>query len=297
MVVKDVVQKTAAFFKEKGIESARLDAEILISRALSWPRIQLYTKFDYPMTDDELEACRASVRRRAQGEPVAYIVGERDFYGRAFAVRSGVLVPRPETEYLVQFATEFARAEGLGEEGRGDFRIVDFGCGSGCVGLSALAELPNARLLAIDLSPTAIEVTRENAARLGVEARVATLESDVADVTRADVVEALGGPADAVVANPPYVERGDPRLEANVLKHEPALALFSGEGGLLHFREWSARAADVARPGALVAFEIGAGQGARALALLQQNLFTEPAIRKDLAGHERVAVARAAGGD
>jgi release factor glutamine methyltransferase len=296
MVVQEILHKTTAFFKEKGLDSPRLDAELLIAHALRWERIQLYLKFDYPMAEAEVSACRESVRRRARGEPVAYIVGEREFYHSSFAVEPGVLVPRPETEGVVEAALAFAAAKGLGQEATRPFRAIDFGCGSGCIGLSIAKELPAARVLCVDSSETAARVAAANAERLGVGARAEARLIAVESLGRGDVEAALGGPVDAVVANPPYVEEGDPRLEKNVREHEPALALFSGEGGLRHVRVWAAKAAEIAPAGALAIFEIGSGQGEAARALFASaGAFCDIEILFDLAGHERFVRAVRAG--
>lgn len=286
MLVKDVVQKTAAFFKEKGIESSRLDAELLISSALNWERIQIYLKFDYPMSEVELSACREFVRRRGQGEPVAYILGQKDFYDSSFLVGPGVLVPRPETEGLVERALEFAKSREAGVP----FRVVDFGSGSGCVGLSILKAIPAARLLAVDASPIAIEMTKKNADRLGLADRCEALCAGVEILTREQVEGAVGGPVDMVVANPPYVAETDPSLAPDVRRHEPALALFSGDDGFAHIREWAAKASGILSPNGRAIFEIGTGQGARTREIFDAvGGFRAAAIEKDLAGHERYA--------
>ena len=289
MLVKDVVQKTTAFFREKGIESARLDAEILISRSLKWRRVDLYVKFDYPMSEPELAAAREWVRRRAQGEPVAYIVGERDFYDSTFLVSPGVLVPRPETEGLVEAALAFARARGAVPA---PFRAVDLGCGTGCVGLSVAKALAKAgteaRILAVDVSEAAERATLLNKQNLNIGEGAVVLLRDVLGLTRAEVEGALGGPADCVLANPPYVDERDPLLSPDVRRHEPALALFSGESGLAHIRTWAAKAVEITGPGALVAFEIGSTQASEARATFRaQPGLVDVTVHKDLAGLDR----------
>lgn len=285
MLVKDVLQKTTAFFKDKGIETARLDTELLMSSALNWDRVKLYINFDYPLSEDELQKCRTLVRRRAQGEPVAYILGTRDFYNFSFHVEPGVLIPRPETEIIVEQAVQWLKTQ----EPRGSqFRIVDLGAGSGCIGLSILREVPNASLLAVDVSPIAIRVTETNVERLGVADRVATLHTSAATLSAQDVEKALGGPADVVVANPPYIDPKDEQVEEAVRRFEPPEALFAGESGLEHIRNWSVSAARVARAGAFVMFEIGADQSKSAAEMFAAaKRFSAIQVVRDFAQFER----------
>jgi release factor glutamine methyltransferase len=180
MQLKDILQKTTLFFKDKGIASARLDTELLLARALKWDRVRLYMNYEYPLSESEIEACRALVRRRAQGEPVAYILGERDFYKSSFEVEPGVLIPRPETEGVVEDSVAWLKTQPPSD----GYRLIDMGCGSGCIGLSILKEVPEARLLAVDISSVAIRVTTKNAERLGVAERLAVLNLKVEELTQ-----------------------------------------------------------------------------------------------------------------
>lgn len=293
MQLKEVLQKTTAFFKEKGIASARLDTELLLARALNWDRIKLYMNYDYPLSAQELDACRALVRRRAQGEPVAYILGSRDFYKSTFHVEPGVLIPRPETESIVEEAVAWVRAQNLSAPA-----VIDFGCGSGCIGLSILKELPNARLLACDISDKAIEVSARNAEQLGVNERVQFRLGDVATLTQDEVLATFGKVADVIVANPPYIASADTAVEPGVRKFEPQEALFSGDNGLAHIRAW-AHAAEIAlRPGGFVMFEIGSDQGKSgedAFACLPA--FENIRVIKDLAQHDRFIRCTKRGGE
>src|SRR5262249_25104075 len=153
---KDVLSKSTQFLREKGSETARLDSELLIASALRWQRIKLYLNHEYPLSDDELKACRENVRRRGTGEPVAYIVGEKDFYRSTFQVSAAVLIPRPETEALVEEAITYClqREKSLASQ----IHVLDLGTGSGCIGLSILTEVPSAKLTAVDISSEAISV-------------------------------------------------------------------------------------------------------------------------------------------
>lgn len=248
MTVQDVLRKTQVFFQGKGFETARLDAEILLSHALGWPRVQLYTKFDYPMSEQELEICRRAVRRRADGEPVAYIVGKRAFYKDDFFVSSDVLIPRPETELIVEKAAEILQS-------RKDERLhlADFGTGSGCLGLSLLREFPNARLTAVDISEKALQVARKNAEHLGLAERVNWIHADLNVWTSADRF-------DLIAANPPYIDENDRRLQPEVRKYEPRQALIAAGNGLAEIFSWSRAAMKSLKENGPFLCEVGDGQ-------------------------------------
>ncbi len=283
MLVKDVVSKTTQFLKDKGSDSPRLDSELLISAALNWDRMKIYLNYDYPLTDQELTACREFVRRRATGEPVAYILGKKDFYKNSFAVSPAVLVPRPETELLVDETLAWIKANSPSET-----KIVDLGTGTGCIGLSLLAELPDARLYAVDQSAGAVAIANGNAERLLLSDRAKIVTESAEQVTRQDLEEFFGSQADVVVANPPYIATNDPAVEARVKLHEPSEALFSGEDGLAHLRSWSEVAIALLRPSGWLMFEIGHEQGQAASEILNNSgAFMEVTIKKDLSGRDR----------
>ena len=292
VVVKDVIQKTTQFFRDKGFESPRLDTELLIASALQWERMKIYLNYEYPLSETELTQCRELVRRRATGEPVAYILGRKDFFGHTFKVSSSVLIPRPDTETLVEKAIEWVGQNPTAH------RIVDIGTGSGCIGLSLLAALPETKLLAVDVSPAALEVAKENASSLQLQERVTFLERDAANLS-ADVVQgALGELADLVVANPPYISPSDPEVQPNVKKFEPNLALFSEGDGLQHISDWCAVAAQLVRPGGFVIFEIGHLQGSSAREIFSKNgNYDNIEIVRDLSGQERCVRAVRRSGD
>jgi release factor glutamine methyltransferase len=286
MLLKEVIQKTAAFFKEKGLQSPRLDTEILLAKALGWERIKLYLNYDYPLNEAELNQSRELVKRRLSGEPVAYILGQKDFYKSTFKITPAVLIPRPETEELVEKALNHFKIKNLSEP----FWIIDFGTGSGCIGLSLLSELPLAKLIAVDISAQALEVAAQNAAALGLSERVVFLQKDVSEITPQEVLALTKGQlAQAVLANPPYIATDDPNVESAVRKFEPAQALFSNEKGLAHIRAWSAVASAVAADEALVLFEIGSTQGLAVKELFAQiPAFEKIEILKDLSAHDRL---------
>ena len=213
MKLKEILDKTTAFFKDKKISTPRLDAELLIAHGLRLERIQLYLKYDQPITEGELVVLRELVRRRSQGEPVAYILGYRDFYKYRFAVNSSVLIPRPETEHIVEEVLAWAKNQ------EQSYALVDLGCGSGCIGLTLLKELPKAKLIAVDISENALVVAKENANQLGVADRVhfMCMDADNFEIVIKECGDFLGqNKIDVVVANPPYIAIQDPQVEENV---------------------------------------------------------------------------------
>lgn len=287
MQVKDVLTKTTLFFREKGFETARLDSELLIAAALKWERMKLYLNYEYPLSEPELSLCRELVRRRGGGEPVAYILGKKDFFNHTFSVGPGVLIPRPETERIVEDTVAWLRVQ-LQDPEQEPARIVDFGTGSGCIGLSVLAELLGSKLLGVDLSKDALKIAKTNAEQLSLVERATFIESDVQSLVTQEIYRLLAGAADAVVANPPYIAETDPQIDENVRRFEPASALFSGDSGLQHIRQWSLKAAELLRPGGFAMFEIGFQQGNAARELFEGlRKFEEVQIVKDLAGLER----------
>lgn len=277
MLLGEILQKTTDFFKEKKIESARLDAELLIADVLKLKRIELYIKFEYPLTEDEIQRCRDFVRRRAQLEPVAYILEKKDFYNQTFKVKKGVLVPRPETEGIVEEALSWLKKNNLSE-----LSIVDFGSGSGCIGLSLLKEFSGkGSLLGVDASETAIEVAKENAVALELTA-TEFVKSRVQDFNFEN------RNFDVVVANPPYIATNDRTIQPSVKTFEPHEALFAEDDGFREISDWAKIAARVLRPGGFVAFEIGSTQAEKTKKVFAEtNQFALIRSVKDLAGLDR----------
>ncbi len=280
MQVTEVLNRTIGFFKKKGFESARLESELLISSALGWQRIDLYSKFEYPLSVEQMNACRELVKRRTDGEPIAYILGEKGFYQDDFKVGPGVLIPRPETETIVD------EVEKLRNELEGEALIFDFGCGSGCLGLSLLRVLPGARLAGFDISETCVSYSKENAEALGLESSSQFFQNDVASLNLSDM--ALEAP-DLIVANPPYIAKDDPEVAEDVKSFEPSEALFSEDDGLAHIKGWALKASELLKPGGFYFFEIGHRQGQVCKDLLEQDLgFSHIEVIKDLSGKDRV---------
>jgi release factor glutamine methyltransferase len=218
----DVLRLSTTYLGDHGSSSARLDSELLCAQALGLRRIDLYLQFDRPLDEQELTGIRELIRRRGKGEPVAYITGTREFYGRPFHVTPDVLVPRPDTETLVQRAVAYLR-----DRPGAELRVADLGTGSGCIAITLGAEVPGMRVFATDVSPAALEVARGNAAALGVE--VEFVECSWAD--------ALDGTFDLIVSNPPYVTTDElAAVDRDVRDFEPRGALLGGEDGLDAYR-------------------------------------------------------------
>jgi release factor glutamine methyltransferase len=250
----------------------RLDAELLLAHLLGWPRAKLLAEREHPVAPPLGDAFAGFVARRAEGEPVAYLVGHKEFYGLDFAVDRRVLVPRPETELLVDLALSAARTIGA-------TRIADIGTGSGAIAIALAAHLPEAQIDAVDISAEALEVARANVARHGLASRVRLLADDL--------LAPLAGLYDLIVSNPPYTILAE--VEPNVLAHEPHLALAGGPDGADLYRLLLAAAPSYLRPGGALLCEIGAWQGALVASLARAAFpAAEVRVAQDLAGHDRV---------
>jgi release factor glutamine methyltransferase len=276
-----LLQWTQGYLARAGWDEPRLAAEVLLAHVLDCERIQLYARFDTCPNPAQLEAYRHLVRRAAASEPVAYLVGHKEFYSLRFEVTPDVLIPRPETEALVAEAIGHLKA--LGRPGR----VWDACTGSGCVAVALAAQAPDAVVLATDISPAAVKLTERNAARHGVHDRVLARQGDLLALPpdAADL-----SPFDLVVANPPYVAEGDE--VADVVRHEPAEALYAGPDGLACIRPLIAEAGDFLRPGGLLILEFGRGQADAVRDLIvATGRFAEPRILTDHQGIERTAAA------
>ncbi len=272
--VVELLRVTAPYLAKKGSASARLDAELLLAETLGLPgRVELYLQHDRPLTGGEVEGYRELVRRRSQGEPVAYLLGRARFYEEELEVTPAVLVPRPDTETLVEAALARLPAEATG-------RLADVGTGSGAVAIALARKRQGLTVVATELSPTAAAVARRNVARYGLEARV--------QVVVTDLLAGVDGPFDVVVSNPPYIAADDPRVEPGVRRFEPGLALFSGTDGLDVIRRLLVDVPPRLAPGGALLIEVGAEQAPAASEVARAAGWTGVVARKDLSGVERV---------
>jgi len=277
----EVVRLSTGYLESHGSSSPRLDAELLAATALRLRRLDLYLQFDRPLEEEQLTAIRELVRRRGDGEPVAHITGEREFYSRPFAVSGDVLIPRPETERLVELTLR--RAQSLQHDGDG-VRIADLGTGSGCIAVTLAAELPGARLTATDVSDEALHLAAANVERHHVGDRVELLRGSWSEPLR-------GREFDIVVANPPYIPSAQlAGLAPDVRDREPVLALDGGSDGLDAYRALLPGLADVLSAAGWGAMEIDIRASAEVEALARQalgaNLRTE--VHNDLTDRPRV---------
>lgn len=279
--VRRVLEWTTGHLKKCGSETPRLDTEILLAHARGCRRIQLYTDFDEVLSDDVRARMRDLVQRRAKAEPVAYLVGHREFYSLDFLVTPDVLIPRPDTETLVLAALEVAKP-------LESPRILDLGTGSGCVAIAIAVNHKTANVIAVDLSEAALEVARGNAERRQVADRVRFLHGDLFAPLEADEQFNL------IVSNPPYVPTAEiERLQDDVRLHEPHSALDGGPNGLAVIERIIAKAADHLREGGSLLLEMSPEQAEPITRLLESTgRFTDIATRKDMAGKQRVIRAR-----
>ena len=276
--IKRLLDWTTEFFKSKQLDSARLSAEILLAEALNCQRIELYTRFDIVPEETELANYRDWVKRHAAGEPVAYLVGHREFYSLKFEVSSDVLIPRPETEHVVIAALEVAKNFDK------DVTIVDVGTGSGAIAVTLAKQLPESRLHATDISPAAIAVAKRNAATHTVEDRIAFGAGNLLEPLSADLQPAI------IVSNPPYVGRAEQgTVDQSVRDHEPDVALFAGESGTDIIAPLIKASAERLVPGGFLIFETSPIIFDQCLSLVTaEPAFGEPTTIKDYSGHRRV---------
>ena len=282
--VKRLLEWTSGFFSRKGLDSPRPSAEMLLGHVLGLERIKLYTNFDRVLLDDELARFRDLVRRAGENEPVQYLVGVAHFYSLELEVDKSVLIPRPDTETLVEAVLRTAKLEGKTSE---PLRLLDLCTGSGAIALALAKNLPAATVLASDVSPGAASVAKKNAEKLGLSERVSVAEGDLFDAAEG------AAPFDVVTCNPPYIPtKSLASLDANVRDHEPHLALDGGEDGLDLFRRLLAEAPAHLVDGGRLFAEMQFDQGPALRELAEASgAWTDVRIERDLAGHDRVIIA------
>jgi release factor glutamine methyltransferase len=277
MTVLEVLQSTAAYFKKRGIENPRLNAEHLLAHLLGRKRLDVYLEFERDLAEPELAPLRELVRRRGQNEPLQHLLGTVEFCGNIFLCDKRALVPRPETEEFVEFLDPEIRGQ------KSEVRIIDVGTGSGVIALSLAAKFPDAEIIATDISDDALLLAGENAVRLET-ARVQFLKSDL--------LEHVDGKFDLIVANLPYISRHDRDQLAPEVLRDPKVALFAGEKGDEIIRRLIETAPSHLSRNGLLALEIGLGQEPALIDLLRDKNYGDIEAKNDYSGRTRFLFAR-----
>jgi release factor glutamine methyltransferase len=284
----EVLQASTDFLKKRQIESARLNAEHLLAHMLGRKRIELYLEFERELTEAELAPLRELVRRRGEGEPLQHLLGTVEFCGQIYVCDKRAMVPRPETEELVEMLVSgFRSADGRtrrGEGQRSEPRILDVGTGSGVIALTLATRLPEAKISAVDISDDALTLARENADRLGLADRV--------QLVKGNLLEGLTERFDVIVANLPYIAMHDRNSLSREVLHDPEIALFGGEEGDELIRALIEQAPERLAPGGVLAMEVGLGQSAPLLELLGQKKYKNIEPKSDYSGTVRFVFAR-----
>lgn len=282
MTLLEGIQKSAEFLAGKGIDSPRLQAELLLAHLLKMPRMHLYLNFARMLSAAETDRLRELVRRRGQREPLQHIVGSTSFCGLELEVNPEVLIPRPETELLAEAGWDFLSSQGsLGAN------ALDFGTGSGCIAIALAVKCPGVEVWALDASPEALKVARANAARHQVSERIRFEEGER--------LEALPGAIrfNLVICNPPYIPTAEiETLQPEVRDHDPRRALDGGADGLGFFRMLAACAAPWLKGGGRIMVELGDGQAGAVQGLFEGQKWVVEAVRQDYAGHPRILIAK-----
>lgn len=282
--VTELLAITADFFQKKGIESPRLDAELLLGKVLGLSRIQLYTHFDQPLQEQELDEFREFVRRRGKREPVAYILGRREFFGREFTVTRDTLVPRPDTEILVETALRLLKEYPLERI----LRVADICTGTGAIAITIALEMKGrVQVTAADISPGALAVAGINKDKLAADESVTLRQGDLFQAL------APGEKFTGILSNPPYISEGEMAALPPEVQAEPSLALCGGRDGLDFYRRLINEASEYLEPGGFLAVEIGSEQGEPVAELARQAGFCGSAaieVIRDLSAHPRVVV-------
>jgi release factor glutamine methyltransferase len=276
MTVLEVLQAATAHLKKHGVENPRLNAEHLLAHVLGRKRIELYLDFERKLTETELGPLRDLVKRRSEGEPLQHLLGTVEFCGLTFLSDKRAMVPRPETEELVEsLKSEIEDPKS---------KIVDIGTGSGVIALSLAAEFPEARIFAVDISDDALALAQENAIRLDLGSRVQFLKSRL--------LETIEGTFDLIVANLPYISSQDRHTLSREVLRDPEVALFAGARGDELVRELIDQAPTRLRPGGMLALEIGLGQGQALLSVLTEKNYRDICSKNDYNGVTRFLFAR-----
>jgi len=285
VTVLEVIQRSTEFLARKGVDSPRLQIELLLAHVLQMPRLKLYLNFERTLNDEQVAALRELVRRRGEREPLQHLLGTVNFLGLELAVTRDVLVPRPETEQLVELAAQLLAARN--PEAAQPMRVLDFGTGSGCVAITLAKQFPSAEIHATDISEAALRVARENAARHNVADRLQFHHGD------GFAAVPVGARFALLVSNPPYIPTGEIAvLQPEVRDHDPRLALDGGIDGLDFYRRFVTEAPALLQSDAHLMAEFGDGQESALTEMFSAPGWRMEAIEKDLSGRARFMVAR-----
>jgi release factor glutamine methyltransferase len=275
--VLDVVQSTTGYLKKHKIDNPRLNAEHLLAHVLGRTRMELYLEFERIFSEAELTALRELVRRRGQGEPLQHLLGTVEFCGQTFLCDKRAMVPRPETEELVELLIADCGS-------RNAERILDVGTGSGVIALSLAKKFPDAEISAVDISEDALALARENAERLGLTGRV--------QFAKSDLLKNISERSDLIIANLPYISMQDRHLLSREVLHDPEVALFAGARGDELVRELIEQAPSHLKSGGLLALEIGVGQSEGLSELLRQKNYHDIELKRDYSSIPRFLIVR-----
>lgn len=283
VTVLEVIQRSTQFLEKRGIESPRLQSELLLAHVLHKARLELYLEFERVLTAPEIEQMRICVKRRSDREPLQHIVGTVCFCGLELHTSSAALVPRPETELLAEHA--WTRLNGMSACGR-KLQVLDFGTGTGCIALAIAWKVPRAEVVALDISEKALALARANVRKHALENRIQLVESDGLNALRPEAR------FDLIVSNPPYIPRMEiASLEPEVRDHDPKLALDGGEDGLDCYRYLAREALPFCQPGGSLMLEVGDDQATAVSALLLEHGWIVESVLKDDSQRERFVLA------
>jgi release factor glutamine methyltransferase len=281
VTVLEVIQKSADFLAKKGVDAPRLQTELLLAHVLQMPRMKLYLNFERQLDAPELDSLRKLVQRRGQREPLQHLVGTTSFCGLEIAVNRHVLIPRPETELLAETGWQF-----LSTSNQQPATALDFGTGSGCIAIAVAAKCPAARLVAMDVSPEALIMAQQNAAKNNVSDRIEFRQGDGFAALKA------GEQFDLILSNPPYIASAEiETLQPEVRDHDPREALDGGADGLDFYRRLATEAAQFLKPHGKIMLEFGEGQAEEIGGIFAAQGWSVEAIREDYTQRQRFLIA------
>lgn len=281
MNIKELLNRSDQFLADRGIESSRLDAEVLMADLLDMERIKLYVNYDYPLKSSEIDQYRERIKKRAKRVPVAYIIEKKEFMSLEFKIKEGVLIPRPDTENLVEAVIDYCQEEEITEP-----QIIDVGTGSGAVAVSLAHYIEEAKVVGVDIDSLALKVARFNMEKHELSERMNILKSDLLSEF---IKRGING-IDIIVSNPPYISRSEMEELPPEVKKEPKLALEAGEDGLDYYRRLIPQAEKILKAKGKLFLEIGYQQAEAVKELLDEN-WSDIKVEKDLAENDRVVSA------